>query len=152
MEAASKCDGMPLEILRNARFFQGLSDPQLTAIAAISQIESCEEGGQVYNIGDPARSFHVLVSGSVRLAIGLGHRNASAGDILRRGDVFGWAALTPSSNRRIATASCLTRCEFLSVDGDSLLALMESDHTLGYKIMVRLNLLITGTVTAFVAG
>jgi CRP-like cAMP-binding protein len=152
VEPASTRDVTPLEIIRQARFFRGLSAPQLDAIAQISRVQGCEKGGQVYNIGEPAQSFYVLVSGSIRLAIGSGQHNTSAGDILRRGDVFGWAALTPSSNHRIATAACLTDCRFIAVDGARLLALMESDTALGYRIMVELTALITGTVTAFVAG
>ena len=142
----------PLSILRGVRFFRDLSEKQLGEIARISRMEICEEGNQIYNIGDLARHFHVLVDGRVRIVIGLGHRNANTGDVLRGGDVFGWAALMPAADRRIAAAHCLTRCQFISIDGAQLLALMERDHTLGYRLMGQLNVLITGTVTAFVAG
>jgi CRP-like cAMP-binding protein len=145
-------DPNPLSILRGVRFFRDLSERQLGEIARISRVETCEEGDQIYNIGDPARHFHVLAGGQVRIVIGLGHRNASTADVLRAGDVFGWAALMPGADRRIAAAHCLTRCQFVSIDGAQLLALMERDHTLGYRLMVQLNVLITGTVTAFVAG
>lgn len=145
-------DQNPLAVLRGVRFFRDLTEKQLSDIARISRMESCEEGGQIYGIGDPAHDFHVLVSGQIRIVIGLGHRNTGAADVLRPGAVFGWAALMPSSDRRIAAAHCLTRCELVSIGGRQLLELMERDHTLGYRLMVQLNALITGTVTAFVAG
>ncbi len=75
-----------------------------------------------------------------------------AGDILRRGDLFGWAALTPRCNVRIATASCLTPCTLLVLDGPGLVRLMDGDHTLGYRLMRQLNDLISGTLTAFAGG
>ena len=142
----------PVVILAQTRFFCGLSEAQLQRAAQTGEIQAFERGRSVYCIGDPARALYVLVEGSVRLAIGMGNRHTSAGDILRRGDVFGWAALTPNSSRRIATASCLTDCTFLAIDGEKLRALMERDHTLGYRLMTHLVWLITGTLTAFAAG
>ena len=105
-----------------------------------------------YKIGETAKTLYVLIDGMVRFAIGYGKREASAGDILRCGQVFGWAALTPTSSVRIATATCLSPCTVLAVDGDRLLHLMEQDHTLGYRLTSQLNILITGTLTAFAGG
>jgi toluene monooxygenase system ferredoxin subunit len=142
----------PYVILSQTRFFGELSPEQLRRVAALSRMESCGEGEQIYNIGEAAPKVYVLVRGTVRLAIGLGKRHVSAGDILRRGEVFGWAALTPDSSLRIATASCLSACRLLAVDGAGVIALMEEDHTLGYRLMTQLNRLITGTLTTFAAG
>ena len=142
----------PHVILSQTAFFGDLSALQLERVAALSEIQECEEGRQVYRIGEPATTVYVLVRGMVRHAIGFGHRNASAGGILRGGEVFGWAALTPSCNVRIATASCLTASSILAIDGPGLIRLMEQDHTLGYRLMTQLNWLITGTLTGFAGG
>lgn len=142
----------PVDILLQTGFFRGLAPSQLQRVAAVSEVQHFEEGQPVYRVSEPARTIYVLVRGSVRHAIGYGDRNANAGDILRRGEVFGWAALTPSCNLRIATATCLTSCVFLAIDGSSLMRLMEQDHTLGYRVMTQLNRLITGTLTAFAGG
>ena len=143
---------VPAVILSQTGFFGELTPSQLERVAAISEVRDCAEGQQVYRIGDPANLVYVLLHGMVRHTIGFGGRNASVGDILRRGDVFGWAALTPSCNVRIATASCLSPCRFLVIDGAGLIGLMEQDHTLGYRLMTQLNRLITGTLTAFAGG
>jgi CRP-like cAMP-binding protein len=142
----------PAEILAQTGFFAELTPGQRERVAALSQVLDCTQSQQVYRVGDPANVLYVLVHGMVRHSIGFGSRNAGVGDILRRGDVFGWAALTPACNVRIATASCLTPCRFLSIDGTRLIALMEQDHTLGYRLMTQLNRLITGTLTAFAGG
>lgn len=142
----------PAAVLSQTAFFRELTPAQIARIASLSQIHNCSEGQQIYRIGDPARAVYVLVKGNVRMAIAFGRRNASAGDILRRGEVFGWAALTPRCNLRIATASCLTPCVFLAIDGASLTELMDQDHTLGYVVMKQLTQLITGTLTAFAGG
>ena len=142
----------PFVILSHTDFFRDLTPDQLRSVAELSCVKECSEGQLIYNIGEAASTVYVLVHGMVRLAIGRGSRNASAGNILRRGEVFGWAALTPASSVRIATASCLTSCSFLAIDGAGLIELMDGDHTLGYHLMTQLNLLITGTLTAFAAG
>ena len=152
MQDQSAMDLKSAEILSQTDFFRALTPGQLERVALLAEVQHCDDGQQVYRIGDPASSIYVLVQGMVRLSVGFGQRNASAGNVLRRGEVFGWAALTPSSNLRIATASCLSPCIFLVINGDSLIQLMESDHTLGYRLMTKLNRLITGTLTAFAGG
>ena len=145
-------DETPCGLLAQTNFFGRLTPSQLERVAALSTVQDCEAGQQVYRVGDPANEVYVLVHGTVRHAIGFGGRNASVGDILRRGELFGWAALTPPRNVRIATASCLAPCRFLVIDGAGLVGLMEQDHTLGYRLMTQLNRLITGTLTSFAGG
>ncbi len=142
----------PAAILSHTDFFRGLTPDQIDRVAAVCEMQQFESGHQVYHIGEPAKAVYVLVDGTVRMAIGFGGRNANTGDIVRRGDVFGWAALTPGCNQRIATASCLSPCDILAVDGVGLMNLMEQDHTLGYRLMTQLTRLITGTLTAFAGG
>ncbi len=142
----------PGGILAQTDFFQGLTPSQIGHVAAVSEMQQFEGGHQVYRIGEPAKAVYVLVDGTVGMAVGFGGRNAKTGDIVRGGDVFGWAALTPGSNQRIATATCLSHCDILAVDGVALLNLMEQDHTLGYRLVTQLTRLITGTLTAFVSG
>lgn len=141
-----------IRILLQTEFFSDLTNEQLVHVSLACRVEECVEDYPIYIIGEPAKTLYVLIDGTVRFAISYGTRNAVAGNVLHRGQVFGWAALTPTSNVRIATASCLTPCSVLAVDGDSLLQLMEQDHTLGYRLMNQLNILITGTLTAFAGG
>ena len=142
----------PCGLLSQTNFFGRLTPSQLDRVAALSKVLDCEAGQQVYRVGDPANDVYVLVHGMVRHAIGFGGRHASVGDILRRGELFGWAALTPPRNVRIASAGCLSPCRFLVIDGAGLIGLMEQDHTLGYRLMTQLNRLITGTLTSFAGG
>ncbi len=142
----------PMTILSQTAFFGDLTPVQLDKVVAVTRVLDLAEGDLVYRFGERAQSVYVLVRGMVRFAVGFGERHTNAGDILRRGEVFGWAALTPSCNRRIATASCLTSCVLLEIDGSSLLELMESDHTMGYRLAIQLNQLVTGTLSTFAGG
>jgi toluene monooxygenase system ferredoxin subunit len=142
---------LALDVLARTEFFSDLDRRQLKALAAVSQVQEHEAGVEIYNHGQPARYFYVLAEGLVQFAIGFRNRT-SAGDMLRRGSVFGWAALTPGARQRIATATCVTPCTVIALDGNECFALMQADHTLGFHMMTRLNHMITSTLTAFVAG
>lgn len=139
-------------VLARARFFAGLAPPQLEDIAATARVLAFPEDTRVYTIGDEVDDFYVLADGMVRFTLGLGKRETAAGDIIRGGEVFGWAALVEGYSRRIATAYCLTRCEVIALDGAGLRAFMDSDPAAGYRIMKQLAVLLTSELTAFAAG
>jgi toluene monooxygenase system ferredoxin subunit len=141
-----------LDVLGEARFFSGLGRAQLARLALLARRERYAQDTRIYSLGDPAEDFYVLADGMVRFTLGVGRRDTSAGEIIRRGEVFGWAALVETTQRRIATAYCLTACEVLALDGARLIALMEADHSLGYALMKQLSVLLTSELKAFAAG
>ncbi len=139
-------------VLAQAPFFAGLSTAQLAEVAALGRIERHAQDSQIYVLGDPADDFYVLAEGMVRFTLGLGKRSTSAGEIIRRGQIFGWAAVVENARTRIATAFCLTPCEVIAIDGKRLMALMEADHSVGYAITKELSILLTSELTSFAAG
>src|SRR5919109_615558 len=142
----------PVEVLGQARFFSGLTPEQLARVAALGRARSFPQDTRIYTVGDAVDDFYVLADGMVRFTLGLGKRDTSAGDIIRRGDVFGWAPLVEGHPRRIATAYCLTACEVVAIDGAALARLMESDPALGYALLKKLAVLLTSELVAFAAG
>lgn len=141
-----------VDILAHTGFFADLSLPQLRQVSQLVRIEEYPQAGCIYSLGAPASDLYVLDDGMVRFTIGLGNRQTHAGQILKRGEVFGWAALVEAAPKRIATALAITPCTVLAINGNQLLILMNQDHTLGYRIMTQLNALITGNLTAFASG
>lgn len=139
-------------VLGQARFFSGLSKAELGRVAALGRMRTFPQDTRIYTIGDAVDYFYVLAEGMVRFTLGLGKRDTTAGDIIRRGDVFGWAPLVEGHPRRIATAYCLTPCEVVAIDGVALHGLMEADNGLGYAIMKTLAVLLTSELVAFAAG
>ena len=139
-------------LLRRGRFFGKLDDRQLERLAAIGRVLVFPADTRIYTIGDEVDDFYVLAEGTVRFTLGLGKRETAAGDIIRRGEVFGWAALVEGYSRRIATAYCLTPCEVVALDGARLRAFMDEDNAAGYLVMKQLALLLTSELTAFAAG
>jgi len=136
------------ELLAQAPFFSGLSTGQIDRLAALGHVRSYPQDTRIYTIGDPVDDFYVLADGMVRFTLGLGKRETSAGEFMRRGDVFGWAALVEGYSRRIATAYCLTPCSVVALAGPELPKLMDSDHSLGYAVMKRLAVPQVGDIVA----
>ncbi|MFN2645841.1 MAG: cyclic nucleotide-binding domain-containing protein [Burkholderiales bacterium] len=139
-------------LLGEARFFSALGKRQLERVAAIARMRSFPQDTRIYTVGDAVDDFYVLADGMLRFTLGLGKRDTSAGDIIRRGEVFGWAPLVEGHARRIATAYCLTACEVVAIDGAALNALMEADSGLGFALMKKLAVLLTSELVAFAAG
>jgi len=139
-------------VLGQARFFAGLSAAQLGRVAALGRMRSFPQDTRIYTIGDAVDYFYVLAEGMVRFTLGLGKRDTTAGDIIRRGDVFGWAPLVEGHTRRIATAYCLTACSVVAINGSELVALMDAELGLGYALMKKLAVLLTSELTSFAAG
>jgi CRP-like cAMP-binding protein len=150
--AAGKVAADAAGVLAEARFFRGLTDAQRAQVAALARVRTFPQDTRIYTIGDAVDDFYVLAEGMVRFTLGLGKRETSAGDIIRRGDVFGWAPLVERQPRRIATAYCLTACAVVAIDGAGLMALMESEASLGYALMKKLAVLLTSELVAFAAG
>jgi CRP-like cAMP-binding protein len=139
-------------ILAQARFFSGLRASQVERIAALAQARSFAADTRIYTVGDAVDNFYVLADGMVRFTLGLSKRDTAAGDIIRRGDVFGWAPLVEGHTRRIATAYCLSACEVLAINGAALTALMEGDTDLGFAVMKKLAVLLTSELVILAAG
>lgn len=139
-------------ILAQTAFFSTLTPQQIAQVSTLGRVEHYPQNNHIYNLGDQAADFYVLVDGMVRFTIGLGNRQTHAGQILNRGELFGWAALVETAQQRIAAALTITSCKVIAINGDQLLVLMDQDHTLGYRIMQQLNALITGNLTSFASG
>ncbi len=125
-----------------AELFVGIPDATLAAISALAQKEERAAGSICYDFGDPADDFYVLESGRVEFLIGRDERLSPAGFMLRKGEVFGWAALLENQPGRIARATCLEQSQLLRIDGRQTLALLERDTASGYLVMRRLSSLI----------
>ena len=122
--------------------FHGLDPSILEKLGALSRRETHEPGDVLYRPGDPAQDFFVLDAGRVEFVIGHDERTSPGGFMLRKGEVFGWAALLEGQPRRIASARCLERSALLRIGGAGALKVLESDPASGFAVMRRLAALI----------
>ena len=83
-------------LLRLSQPFSKLNDEFLRRIAAIVRFVSYQTGISVYEMGTPAMDMYIIVSGKVRHCLSLGAGSKDQINILKEGDLFGWAGLFES--------------------------------------------------------
>ena len=121
-----------------SELFNGMPAETIDALTALATRQTCQAGAMLYRPGDPADDFFVLESGRVEFLIGRGDRTAPGGFMLKKGEVFGWAALLDGYPARIASARCLEAAALLRINGKSALGVLERDPRAGLVVMRRL--------------
>ena len=134
--------------LNVGELFTGIAESTLAALAALAKREEYSEGSVLYKPGDAAEDFFVLDSGRVEFQIGRDERTSPAGFMLKKGEVFGWAALLENQPHRIASARVLDKSALLRISGSQALNILESDPASGYVVMRRLSALIARFLAA----
>lgn len=134
--------------LNVGELFNGINPPTLEALARLAQREEFAAGQALYGPGDRADDFYVLESGRIEFQIGRDEHANPAGFMLKKGEVFGWAALLDNQPHRIASARALEDSALLRVNGKQALQVLESDPASGFVVMRRLS----GLIARFLAG
>lgn len=133
--------------LKVAELFIGISARTMDLLIDLATNQEVEEGGTLYSPGDLADDIYILQSGRVNFVIGREGRTTPAGFKLRKGELFGWAALLEHTPHRIATATCLEKSHLLRLNGKRVLGILQNDPAAGYLVMRRLSSLITRYLT-----
>jgi toluene monooxygenase system ferredoxin subunit len=111
-------------------------------LVSLAKRERHAAGAVLYGPGDPAEDFFVLDSGRIEFLVGRGERTAPGGFMLKKGELFGWAALLDGYPVRIASARCPEDASLLRINGKAALRVLESDPASGFVVMRRLAALI----------
>ena len=133
--------------LHAAELLAGLPSAILDQLDHLARREDAPKGRVLYEVGDPTEDFYVLESGRVEFLFGRDERTTAAGFMLKKGEVFGWAALLDPTQRRIARATCLEDSTVLRLNGASALKILEVDLQSAYRVMRKLTTLITRYLT-----
>jgi toluene monooxygenase system ferredoxin subunit len=141
-EGDALCLGGASSALDVGELFNGLAAPTLENLSSLAKRETHPSGALLYRPGDPAEDFFVLDSGRVEFLVGRGDRAAPGGFMLKKGEVFGWAALLDGTPARIASARCLEDSAVLRINGKVALRVLEADPAAGFTVMRRLAALI----------
>lgn len=128
------------EFLRRYPFFALLTDEQLREVAMITEKVALEEGAVVFEDGQPANDFYILISGAIELFyVVVNERNSSlrkeftVGEI-NPGEPFGLSSVIEQPVLT-ATAKVTEAGDALRIDALKLCALCELHPRLGYGLM-----------------
>jgi CRP-like cAMP-binding protein len=121
---------IPAQELRKYDIFLDLEPNELAALAKIADVVHASEGETIINEGQPARTFYVMDQGNLMVSF----KDGRALTLHGRGEVVGWSAIIHPTNYA-GDVICLTDCSFISFPGSELLRLIQSNVTIGTKIM-----------------
>jgi CRP-like cAMP-binding protein len=123
-----------ISILESLEIFEELSADELAELSALIHTMRVREGEVLTRRGDTAHTFYIVLSGNYMIYF----KGGRAFTLHHRGDLIGVATiLTPFRYR--GTTVALTDGEVLAMAGDKFMELIQSNASLGDKLLLRLN-------------
>jgi len=136
MVSLASLSGFPL--------FKGVSPTILEKIAAISAELSFKTGQTIFREGEKADQLHFLIKGSIALRVNIMTRpeSVTVSFVTKSLECFGWSGLI-EPHFYTASAICEEDCDIMTVSGNELLQILDSDTDAGFKVMHRVANLIS---------
>lgn len=100
--------------------FWGMNIDFVKATTELAVHITCQEGEKLFDIGDPADRFYVMLKGSVTMKRGDGDLHTAE----KAGEIFGWSSLI-SRQEFAASATCDRITELLSIESEPFLKLID---------------------------
>jgi len=123
-------------IVKEHRFFEGLSDDFATLVTGCAKNVRFEAGDYLFREGGETTEYFLIREGRITLEMTAPGRGAVAFQTLGEGDIAGVSWLIPPY-RWIYDARALERVRAVSIDATCLRRKCEEDHDLGYEMMKR---------------
>lgn len=108
--------------VQEADLFKGLDQEFMNEVSKIMVEQSSGKGDVLFNEGDPAGNFYVLMEGRVRLSLGRGGEIEYT--VSSPGEAFGWSSLV-GRDVYTAQAECLTPCRLIKIGKENLNKIFE---------------------------
>jgi CRP-like cAMP-binding protein len=119
-----------VRLLKLSQPFQKVDAKLLKQIANIVRFECYDKGEAIYEIGTPAEDMFIIISGKVQHSFTLGTGAKDQVNVLKSGDLFGWAGLFKiephGQSKRLAKAVCLEEAELMVIHCVDMLDLVKT--------------------------
>ncbi|RMH58664.1 MAG: cyclic nucleotide-binding domain-containing protein [Candidatus Hydrogenedentota bacterium] len=124
-----------LKVLKGSRIFEGLEEEECRKVLALLEPIKFKSGEIIFEEASPGTELYVMPRGRVSVELRLADKSVTE-RIYQAYDneVFGEMALI-DGHRRSARVRAMEDLEIFKVEREKLLALMEEDYRIGYKIM-----------------
>ena len=120
--------------LKQSDLFWGMDKDFVKAVMDISTKHNYEDGEVVFEEGDPAKAFYILVKGRIKLS--LGEKSRQVYVAYQPGEVIGWSSLI-GRDTLSATAHCLEPTILSRLDSDDFLEILGKYPTEGSELFKR---------------
>lgn len=118
---------------KQADILSGLDKEFIGRLMAAGIKTSIKEGDVLFNEGDPARYFYILLKGRIRLSTG--ENKSTIYTVNHGGEAFGWSSLT-DRKEYAATAMSLAPSTLIAFDHDQIERILSenpADAVMFYK-------------------
>lgn len=126
------------ETLISIPWFIDLNRAQIARLASISESQTYKAGNTVYFEGDKPLNVYIILDGQVSVEIDIPQIGPVEMYLAEPLDILGWSKLTPVIRQRYATAKATMTTNLLSINGDELNSICDTDSQIGYVIMRRI--------------
>lgn len=127
-------------LLKQGALFEGLDEEGRRRLSAIAKRRSLQAGEYVFQLGDSADDFYVLVGGRVDLCLPMPLRGIVKDvsvESVGVGDALGWSALVKPYQFTLS-ARATEPSEVMAFARRDLLGLFEDEPRIGYALFTRI--------------
>ncbi len=129
------------KLIADHPFLKGMHPEYIDLMAGCARNLKFEEGQFVFREGGEADNFYFIRSGKVALEIYSPQKGLDIIETLGDGDVLGWSWLIPPYKWKF-DARVVEQARVIAFDGKCLRNKCESDHDLGYALLMKFSQII----------
>ena len=122
--------------LKDHPFLKGLKPEHLAILGRHARMAEFSAGKMVFHQDEHAHQFYLILDGRVAVESYVERADSIPLQIVGAGDVLGWSWLFPPFTWHFQARS-LEATKAIFLDGASLLATCEEDHSFGHEVMQR---------------
>jgi CRP/FNR family transcriptional regulator, cyclic AMP receptor protein len=136
-----------LDILREVRFLEGLSEEELRQIASVARLQSFGSGTVIFREGITLSSVFLIIEGSVALEIQVPGQGNKRMQTIGAGELLGWS---PLLGRQLTMGSvrALTPAKVVVLDASQIMAICVHDTRFGFMFMQRVAAALAARLSA----
>ncbi|MCP4752988.1 MAG: Crp/Fnr family transcriptional regulator [Proteobacteria bacterium] len=129
---------VPKEDLHKIVILEQLSDDMLDRLRPTVELLRFKEQETIFEEGDKAETFYMLKRGKVLLEKRISDKVMVSLGSIKPGYSFGWSTIF-GREPFTTVAICAETSEVLAIKGETILDLLDSDHSMGFSIMQSLT-------------
>ncbi|MDH3260971.1 MAG: cyclic nucleotide-binding domain-containing protein [Acidimicrobiia bacterium] len=135
--------------LERLPFFKDLDPEERALLAGIARRESAAAGQRIFEEGQPSHTFYIVVSGLVSLRKKTQLESAEVAMAAGRpGELIGVSAMLGEAGIHPTSGLCLEPTELIEIDAAVLMAALESNPAVGFRILRRLTHIVAERLAA----
>lgn len=122
-------------LLRDNFLFARLDDQQFERVVALSRRRALADGERLFNAGDHATHFYLVVSGQIKLTRLAPNGNEKVIEIVAAGNTFAEALMFADAPAYPVTATAIEQCEVIAFDNKAFMALLRESVDTCFRMM-----------------